>query len=218
MIADSAIGTRARVPDYFDSGPLSSATAADEAQGNAKILEGARRSEPGAMLLAYQRFGPLVNRLVWRLLGADGEHDDIVQQVFLNVFESLDRVRNAQSLKGWIVVVTVNTVRRELRARKLRRIFLPIAQAPKQQPAGDEHSQQKAFLSSCYRLLERLGVKERLVFTLRYVEGCKLEEISRICSCSLATTKRRLQRARKKFARRAAQDPLLGERFQGGAP
>ena len=47
--------------------------------------------------------------------------------------------------------------------------------------------------------LDRLGVAERVAWTLRYVEGEPLGTVAELCECSLATAKRRI---------RAAQDHL----------
>jgi RNA polymerase sigma-70 factor (ECF subfamily) len=43
--------------------------------------------------------------------------------------------------------------------------------------------------------LGRLPSELRLAWMLRYVEGCELSEAAEHCRCSLATLKRRLQRA-----------------------
>jgi RNA polymerase sigma-70 factor, ECF subfamily len=48
-----------------------------------------------------------------------------------------------------------------------------------------------------------------VAFILRHVEKLELEQIADACEISLATVKRRLQRAQQRFARAAARDDAL---------
>ena len=45
-------------------------------------------------------------------------------------------------------------------------------------------------------VLKTLDPKDRIAWTLRYVEGESLEDVARLCECSLATAKRRIVAAR----------------------
>ncbi|NMB77106.1 MAG: sigma-70 family RNA polymerase sigma factor [Myxococcales bacterium] len=164
----------------------------------------------------FREFGPLVNRLVWRLLGADRDHDDVVQQSFLNLFEAAGGVREARALPAWVACVTVNTVRRELRRRKLLRLFFPPAAPPPAPAVPGADAERRMFLERCYVFLERMSTEDRIVFSLRFIEGYTLEEVAQLCGCSLATAKRRLARARQKFSELAARDSLLGAMLEGG--
>jgi RNA polymerase sigma-70 factor (ECF subfamily) len=44
-------------------------------------------------------------------------------------------------------------------------------------------------------VLDELPAAERLAWTLRHVEGERLEQVARQCGCSLATAKRRIAAA-----------------------
>ena len=69
-----------------------------------------RRGSRAAATAVYDRFSALVNRWVWRLLGADAEHDDIVQQVFVRILRAGPNLRDSDKLAGWVHAITVNTV------------------------------------------------------------------------------------------------------------
>ena len=176
------------------------------------IVEGLRRGSPESALLLYDRVSARVNRLVWRLLGADPEHDDVVHQVFLNVFSSIGGLKDAAALDGWVVGLTVNTVRRELRRRKYRRLLrldfaatVPGGEAA----AADLDPERQMVAHRFYAALARMGVDERIAFTLRAIEGCALAEVAQACGCSLATAKRRVARAHDTLTRAAERDPVL---------
>ncbi|MBI5526754.1 MAG: sigma-70 family RNA polymerase sigma factor [Deltaproteobacteria bacterium] len=192
-----------------DARPSGEVVALDRSlQDLGAITAGAARGDPGSILLLYDRFGPVVNRLVWRLLGADGEHKDIVHDVFVTVLESIGTVETPSVLERWICSVTVNTVRNQLRKRKFYRLF-HVADDPDDRctvPAGpDAHLALRRF----FEALDGMSADDRIVFVLKFVEGRRLPEIGEICGCSFATVKRRLRRARAEFFRQAGDEPFF---------
>lgn len=93
----------------------------EESQVSAEdLLQMARAGDMRVGTLLFDRFEALVNRRVWRILGADQEHDDIVQAVFLAIIRGISSVKDARALEGWVLGVTHKTILRELRRRKLR--------------------------------------------------------------------------------------------------
>ena len=70
-------------------------------------------------------------------------------------------------------------------------------------------------LREAYRILDTLPEGERLAFTLRFVESMALNEVADACQISLATTKRRIQRAQEKFMAVAADHPVLSDWMKG---
>jgi RNA polymerase sigma-70 factor, ECF subfamily len=61
-----------------------------------------------------------------------------------------------------------------------------------------------------------LHVDDRIAFALRFIEGMELTEVASLCGTSLATIKRRLASARKKFESMAGTYPELSQWLDGG--
>ena len=61
--------------------------------------------------------------------------------------------------------------------------------------------ERRALLARVYQVLDKIAVEQRLAWTLRYVEGEKLERVAEQCGCSLATAKRRIASAQRVVAR-----------------
>jgi RNA polymerase sigma-70 factor (ECF subfamily) len=173
-----------------------------------EIVAGLLDSDIRAAAALYDRFADRVNRLVWRLLGGDQEHDDVVQQVFVNALGSIGRLKNPVALEGWMVGVTVNTVRRELRGRKFRRI-LSLVPGTSDLPHGALDPDSQLLAPRFYKAVSRMRATARIVFVLRFLEGYTLGECAAACRCSLSTVKRRLARARRAFFKYARRDPVL---------
>ena len=66
-----------------------------------------------------------------------------------------------------------------------------------------------------YAILERFPVDERVAFALRYINGLDLTAVASACGVSLATIKRRLQRAEGRFFKVASGVPALADWMKG---
>jgi RNA polymerase sigma-70 factor (ECF subfamily) len=157
------------------------------------------RADPERRLARlYERFARDVNRIVFRLLGPDPEHDDIVQQIFLHMIQSLESVRDPARLSYWVKSICCNVVRSELRKRMVRRAFLRLATPAE---SGDlTHDVESAdMLARSSEVLDRFPTQERTVLTLYYLEEYSLPEIADVCGFSTMTAKRRLSKARERF-------------------
>ena len=145
----------------------------------------------------FRRFAPYVGRIALSVLGAADEVDDVVQEVIVIAHRHLGSVRERTAIKAWLSRITVREAARRLRRRRLRRI-LGVARDAADSPHLADHGatpEQRAMLLSIYRVLDGLPTAERLAWTLRHVEGERLEVVAQLCGCSLATAKRRIAAA-----------------------
>lgn len=162
-----------------------------------------------AATAAYDRFSALVNRWVWRLLGADPEHDDIVQQVFMRILRAGPSLRESDKLAGWVHAITVNTVHGELRRRQVRRFFW--RDSPPAMLHGDfvREVEMRDLLVRAKSVIDKLPPGERIAFMLHYVDRHSASEIAGLCGYSLSTAKRRLIGATRRFEAIVAASPEL---------
>jgi RNA polymerase sigma-70 factor (ECF subfamily) len=166
------------------------------------LLAAVARGDREAIGLFFDRFEREVNRLVWTMLGADAEHDDLVNQAFEVMLQKIGSVRSPAAVSGWVRQVTVNTVRMELRRRRWRRFFSSEEEKALEHPdfsVPDEH--ERARLRALYRALDRLSVDDRTLIVLRHLEGLELTELAEAVEVSLATVKRRLARAEARLSK-----------------
>jgi RNA polymerase sigma-70 factor (ECF subfamily) len=186
-----------------------------DASDDAALVTALQTGQAGAAAALYDRFGRDVNRLVARFLGNDEEHDDMVQQVFVAAMASVRSLRDPRALRGWLVTLSVNTVRAELRRRRYRRWVRPEADIHMFTPAHHDDHEARDLLQRTYTILGKLGVDERLAFTLRYVEDYALEDVAAACGCSLATAKRRIRSAEARVRAMAQHEPALATYLKG---
>jgi RNA polymerase sigma-70 factor (ECF subfamily) len=91
---------------------------------------------------------------------------------------------------------------RQLRFRRIWAL-VDLASEPSYDRLADPAAgpEEKQLVVEVYRALDRLPAHERVAWTLRHVEGEALEDIARLCGCSLATAKRRIATAHEKLQR-----------------
>ncbi len=159
---------------------------------NQSLVGGLRSGSSVSALAFCSRYGPRINRWVWRLLGADAEHDELVQQVYVGFFSALSKLKNIDALDAFVDSITIRTVRKEIRKRKVRRLFFGHSDEIDVETASKVPPLQDMFVDTFYRLLDKLSADEQTVFVLKHFEGLTTEEIALRCGFSLRTANRRL--------------------------
>ncbi len=174
---------------------------------NRELIHGIVNGNIAASNAFHDKYSRRIIRWVWRLLGSDREHDDVVQQVYTSIFRSIRNIRQPESLDGWVNRVTIMTVKYELRRRVARRarIFYRDSRdldefRERRSPFKERH------IKIFYSILDNMPADDRIVFVLRYMEGYKIDEIATIMACSPSTVKRRLARSELLFTKMASSD------------
>ncbi len=184
---------------------------ADEPDDPALVRALALREEWAARAV-WNRYASLVYGILNRALGSPSESEDLTQEVFYRVFASAGRLRDPGALRSFLYSSAVRRLRSHLRAKRVRR-FLSLSDTGEvpEQPAEGCDSEGRELLVRFYRMLDTLGANERTAFTLRNVEGLSLQEIADVTGSSLATIKRRLQRASEHVEKLAREEPDFAE-------
>lgn len=183
----------------------------DPPQGSvdSSTLAKLQRGDEAAAALFCDLFGEEIDRWVWRSLGADQEHDDLVHQVLCECLRCVGRVREAHSLHGWVRRLTVNVVRSELRRRRVRRLWSQPEDNPDRFRSLATQPEEREKLGAIYRVLDRLQDRDRWLLALRHFENWSFDEMAEALGCSVRTVKRHLPRAEARFRRQAEREPAL---------
>jgi RNA polymerase sigma-70 factor (ECF subfamily) len=173
--------------------------------------------------LLFDRYAPLVRRVLTRTLGPFHEVEDHVQETFIVFFRQLKTLKNDESVRAFVVSIAVRTARHELRRRRVRRILRLSAPEELSDFAGGVGADMEGreALRRLFAILDELDTPSRLVFTLRFLEDMDLMEVAVAVGESLASVKRRLSRVVPIVNARAARDealsPYLKEEARGHA-
>ena len=177
--------------------------AGDDAALVQLLLDG----DPRAPRAAWQRLAPMVHRMLRRAFGPSHEVDDLLQEVFLLLFDRVTTLREPRALRAFVITVTAHTIRRELRRMRLAR-WLTFGEPPVTADRGADLDSREA-VRRLYLILDRLGPDERTAFSLRFFEGLDAVDVAKAVGVSLATIKRRLAHARDRVVYHASRDAAL---------
>src|SRR6185436_6154918 len=177
---------------------------------DAELIAAFLRDEEWGAAGLWDRFAPLVRRILFRALGPGQDVEDLVQEVFIRLYRKLPGLREPEACKGFVVTIATRVLQSELRSRWLRRwLGLSDDGAVPERAADGADLEARDALDRFYRLLDRLGTQERTVFVLRHIEGLELTEVAQAAGVSLATVKRWLPRITRRLHAQAARDPVL---------
>ena len=178
--------------------------------------------EPAASRELFRRHRGRVHACLYRVLGGNRDMDDLLQEAFLQVFQSLRGWRAEASLATWVDRVAVRVAYRYLSQRQRRIVTDPLADedataaaAPGTGP-GARRQLARDGVKRLYAALDELSPAARLAFTLHEIDGRSIAETAKLVGSSVTATKLRVWRARKRIEASAAADPILGEFLEPG--
>lgn len=177
---------------------------------DAALVAALRSDDPAAKDLLLDRYGEFVQRILYRILGADPELQDVLHDVFIAALTSLARLRDDSALRGWLTGIAIHKAKKLVRRRQRWRWIesmapcdLPDTAAPTPSPDVLQA------LVHALRIMDRLPFEERVAFALRRIDGMALSTIAAATRVSLATTKRRIFRAQTRVAELSNENALL---------
>ncbi len=158
----------------------------------------------------FERYKRHVHGTLYRILGSNGEMDDLVQESFLSAFRSLHGFRGESSLSTWLDRVTARVAYAHLSHRRPESARLELVpEIASSDPSAEDRVLTREAARRLYAVLDRIEARQRIAFTLHVIDGRPLQEVATITESSLMVTKTRVWRASREVERRARRDPLL---------
>ncbi len=145
-------------------------------------------------LLSVERPGleALARRLVWDPEDAR----DVVQSAFVDAVSKWHTLRDEQRLGAWLRQLVVNRAYSQLRSRKVWSVVSKLfLLEPEVVPSVDESASQRVHHAQLGEALERLSMRQRVAFTLRYLEGLSLDAVAEAMAIDRGTVRVHVQRA-----------------------
>lgn len=167
-----------------------------------KLVHRCQEGDQEAFRELFNEFATGVHRHLSLLIGPGPDVDDLVQLVFLNVFNSIGRFRGQSAFSTWLFRITVNVARQEIRLKgRHRRLGSAISEVNKvHAPISDTTPERRLTVQQqIYEVLNNINIKKRETFILYTYEGYSLEEIAELLDSSVSTIGSRLQSARREI-------------------
>src|SRR5690349_16645696 len=151
-----------------------------------------------------------VHATLYRILGPNRDIEDLVQDVFFEIFRSLGSYRGEAKLSTWTGRVTAHVAYGYLSSKKPAAVWLEAVPEPEAPgPSAERRALARAAVRQLYVMLAELEPAMRLAFTLHALDGQPLEEVGVAMKSSVGATKSRVWRARRRMRSDAAVAALL---------
>lgn len=137
---------------------------------------------------AVENYGDTLYRVCIVMLKNKADAEDALQETFLSYMLKAPAFNSSDHEKAWLITVASNKCRDILRANKRHR----TESEEKLLSLTDENEDDRMI-----GLLTDLPEKFRIVLTLHYIEGYKVDEIAKMIGRSSSAVKMRLQKGRK---------------------
>jgi RNA polymerase sigma-70 factor (ECF subfamily) len=182
----------------------SSAFADARGEVDAAELEDIRRSRQGdsdAYRRLIERHQEHVSGILWRFSRDRLVHEELVQDVFVETYLSLASYRAKAPFAHWLSRIATRVGYRYWKqtARRRERESFTLDEWDQMPDEPAERIDPSKAASLVHRLLAQLRPRDRLVLTLRYLEGCDVAETAHRTGWTKSMVKVQTLRAMKKL-------------------
>jgi len=139
---------------------------------------------------------------IYRFIGNGAEAEELAQEVFLKVYNSVQKYKPKAKFSTWLYKIVTNLCLNELRRKRFEPVslddlaeetndFIDAKQIP-----PDIALERKELVIRVKKAVESLPEKQRMALILREYDGLSYKEIAEVMGCSVASIQSRLQRAK----------------------
>ncbi|MBC7930478.1 MAG: sigma-70 family RNA polymerase sigma factor [Rubrivivax sp.] len=177
------------------------------------LIARARRDDPEAFRLLFERYSRPVISFVYDMVGERALAEDLTQETFVRAYRHLTALREESKFSTWLFSIAKNVAREHLRSAERRSTKVDLDDETVRElpdgaltPVGELLD--KELNAVVRRALGALDEDKRMVFTLKVFQQRSYEEIAEITGFSLPKVKTDLHRARAEMRRRIR--PYMG--------
>jgi RNA polymerase sigma-70 factor (ECF subfamily) len=186
-----------------------------------ELIESAKTGDRTAFSQLIRLHADKIYNLCYRLTGSHGAADadakDLLQEVFIHVLENIRSYKHKSSFSTWVHKLTINFWINKTKLNN-RLKFVPFDEPVDdddpvtlenkvadqagmiEQTLVDKEQKQKT-----QSALDTLTADQKIVIILKYIEGKSLDEIAKICDCTINAVSCRLLRGVKELRKQLKQ-------------
>jgi RNA polymerase sigma-70 factor, ECF subfamily len=161
-----------------------------------EAIDRCQRGEMAGLHLLYEMHRTKVFNLSWRMLGSPHDAEDVLQEIFLKVFDRIKNYRGESAFSSWLYRMTMNHCLDLLRRRKVLS-FLGFESVPELEDKKSQHKVANLGLSPVIiKALDKLPEKQKACLLMREMEEMTYEDIAAVLRLSLGSVKSNIHRAK----------------------
>jgi RNA polymerase sigma-70 factor (ECF subfamily) len=159
-----------------------------------------RRGDLGAFEELYQRHSSRLYNVAYRMTGSAADADDLLQEIFLQVYRRLGSFRGEAALGTWLYRLAVNCCLDHLRSKQGKQQkatgFLEDLESFEPTAPGSWRPDTVLDRMELERAITKLPPSYRAAFVLYDVEGLEHHEVGDMLGIAVGTSKSLVHKAR----------------------
>ena len=175
------------------------------------LIQKAQQGDAAAFNQIVSAYRRRIMGTISHVIGRPEDVEDVAQEVFIRLYFSLGQLRTPEVFEPWLYRLTVNASYDYLRKSR-RRIESRMADLSEQQVmmadavagsrAQSDESEKRRVRETVQELLSTVSEEDRILLTLKEVEGLSLKELEKIYHVNENALKVRLFRARQRVLKK----------------
>lgn len=184
---------------------MAAAVASDVAATDEELLERLLGGDGSAFDLLYDRYYSRVFHFLNRRMRNRADVEETTQEVFYNLFSSLESFRHQGPFGAWVFGITRRTLANRFKKRRIESVSLPEEEMdaiPASQAVSSSIDPHEAYeygerLERIAEAANELSPAQRRLFELHHIEFQSIEAIARLTQRSEDSVKSHLYRTRR---------------------
>ena len=136
------------------------------------------------------KYSKMVFQIAYQNCFIKSNAEDITQEVIIKLWKNMDKIKNEEHLKAWLISVAINTSIDNNRSYQSKN---EVALEENENGYFEKEEQE------IFEELKKLKPISRNIIYLYYYQGYKIKEISKILKININTVNTNLARARKEL-------------------
>ena len=159
------------------------------------IVERCKKGERKAQQELFTKYSPLLMSVCMRIVAKREEAEEVLSSVFLKVFKSIGSLKEEVPLEAWMRRICINESLNHLRIK--RSIFLELDSEDYSFEEYGSHNQEDPWATEeLQRMIEKLPLGYRTVFTMVAIEGFSHQEVASLLKMEESSSRSQLVKAR----------------------
>ena len=167
-----------------------------ETQKDFQLIKAFNEGDDDAFQKLILKHKEKVRNLIYLTLGNTDYIDDIMQDVFIKVYNSLGSFRFESKFSTWLYKITVNKCKDHLKKKYVRKVIVPLDEQINLRSHDGRHNAEPDLAHLLKTAIDKLPPKLREPLILRDVEELSYQEIADKMGLQLGAVKSRIFRAR----------------------
>jgi len=148
----------------------------------------------------YSTFNQKMQKFIFTILKTEPDTEDIVQEVFVKVWENREKLKNYSSFNSYLFSIAYNTTISLLRTRVKENKYVEYiksVQIEVDEPDFVERFNSEEMNEKLNLIIEKMPPRQREVFKMKYFQHCSYKEIAENMGISINTVENQVVKSHK---------------------